>query len=163
VVLALFEQLSADYATQAALMAPGPWRHRFLFVLKTSLSVLAPERDQLAAFTSAIGDPERGLFTPASAAMRRRVQAVFVQAVEGASDAPRPTESAALGRVLYLVHVVVILWWLLDKSRGQHVTSKFLSMLERLLPVASLTYRLPPARSFICELDALVQEGLFGE
>src|SRR5882672_6344874 len=41
VVLALYDDLSAQYAARASEMRLGPWRERFLFALKTSLSVLA--------------------------------------------------------------------------------------------------------------------------
>src|SRR4051812_2604385 len=34
VVLALYDELSAEYAARATEMEPGPWRARFLFALK---------------------------------------------------------------------------------------------------------------------------------
>jgi AcrR family transcriptional regulator len=61
VVLALYENLSAEYAARAANMTAGPWRDRFMFALQTSLGVLARERATLAALTSIlIGDSEDG-------------------------------------------------------------------------------------------------------
>src|SRR6266850_3592697 len=39
VITALHDELSADYARQAADMPPGKWRDRFVFALKTSLHV----------------------------------------------------------------------------------------------------------------------------
>src|SRR5215210_620354 len=40
VVLALYDELSSEYARQAGEMPPGRWRDRFIFALKTSLHVL---------------------------------------------------------------------------------------------------------------------------
>src|SRR5687767_15072759 len=45
IVLALYEELSAEYADQAAEMPAGRWRSRFSFALNTSLGVLAPHRN----------------------------------------------------------------------------------------------------------------------
>src|SRR5688572_33220382 len=49
VVLALYDDLSAEYAMRASKTKPGPWRERFLFALETSLEVLGRELDTLAA------------------------------------------------------------------------------------------------------------------
>ena len=40
VVIALYDELSADYARQAEAMAPGKWKDRFVFALTTSLRAL---------------------------------------------------------------------------------------------------------------------------
>ncbi|MGH7529546.1 MAG: TetR/AcrR family transcriptional regulator [Gemmatimonadales bacterium] len=164
VVLALYDELSADYAARASRMKGGPWRARFLFALKTSLGVLATQRETLAALTPVlVGDGSEGLFAPATAFSRRRVQTVFHEAVQGASDAPEPDDTAALGRLLYIVHLAVILWWLLDKSEGQRTTTRLIAMLERVLPITALPLRLEHARKFIRAADVLCREGLFGE
>src|SRR5688572_28407763 len=124
VVLALYDELSAGYATRAADLRPGRWRDRFLDALRASLEVLGPHRVPLAALAPVlVGDAEEGLFAPRTAFSRLRVQAVFVQAVVGATDAPRGPLSPALGRLLYLTHLGVVLWWLLDKSPGQRATT----------------------------------------
>jgi AcrR family transcriptional regulator len=164
VVLALYDDLSAQYAARASKMEPGPWRTRFLFAVETSLAVLTRQRATLAALTPVlVGDPAEGLFASATAFSRQRVQAVFHQAVLGASDAPEAEDAAALGRLLYVVHLSVILWWLLDKSPKQRATTELMAMIERLLPVASLALRLGPARAFVRAADVLCREGLFGE
>src|SRR4051812_10429637 len=63
VVIALYDELSADYLSQAAEMPPGRWRDRFVFALKTSLDVLRPHRVALRALTPVlVGDPEDGIF-----------------------------------------------------------------------------------------------------
>src|SRR5439155_26789860 len=49
VILAFYDELSADYAARAASMPSGRWRDRFLFALRTSLDVLEPHRRILSA------------------------------------------------------------------------------------------------------------------
>src|SRR5258708_13903150 len=63
IVIALYDELSTDYARQAADMQPGKWRDRFIFALKTSLRVLEPHRVPLRALAPVlVGDPDEGVF-----------------------------------------------------------------------------------------------------
>ena len=164
VVLALYDELSADYATEAAGMPAGRWRERFLYALNTSLAVLAPHRQTLAALVPVlVGDAHEGLFAPNTAFSRRRVQAVFVAAVTGARDAPRGALGEALGRLLYLVHLAVLLWWLLDKSPQQRATQALLALLGRALRLAAPALRIPGVSALVIAGDALVREALFGD
>lgn len=160
-VLALYDELSADYVREAAAMPPGKWRDRFAFALKASLRVLAPHRVALRALIPVlIGDRDEGIFAASTAFSRRRVQEVFERALLEASDAPKPPLADALGRVLYLAHLGVLLWWLLDRSPKQRATSALVSLAEQILPAASVALRLPALRRFVVSLDELMREGL---
>jgi AcrR family transcriptional regulator len=163
VVIALYDELSSDYARQAAEMPAGKWRDRFIFALKTSLHVLKPHMPALRALTPIlVGDPREGIFAASTAFSRLRVQQVFEHAVTQSTDAPRQPLAEALGRLLYLVHLAVLLWWLLDKSSNQRATAALVSLTQQLLPSAALTLRVPPVRRFVISVDELLREGLFG-
>lgn len=164
VVLALYDDLSAQYAARALDMPSGRWRDRFLFALRASLAVLDEHRETLAGLVPVlIGDPDEGVFSPSTAFSRRRVQAAFEDAVAGARDAPLPDDARALGRVLYLVHLAVLLFWLLDRTARQSATSGLLAVLEGALPIAAVTLRVPRALRLVRAADALVGQALFGE
>jgi hypothetical protein len=90
------------------------------------------------------------------------VQPVFEDAVAGATDAPKQPLAAALGRLLYLIHMAVLLWWLFDKSPRQRATSALVTLTEQLLPSAALALRVPPVRRFVIAVDELMREALFG-
>jgi AcrR family transcriptional regulator len=163
VILALYDELSADFARQAGTMNPGKWRGRFIFALKTSLRTLAPHRVALCALIPVlVGDPHDGVFAAGTAFSRERVLRVFEEAVSRAADAPQPALAAALGRLLYLVHLAVLLWWLLDKTPKQRATAALVGLTDQLLPSAALTLRLPPIRRFVIAMDELIREALFG-
>ena len=163
VVIALYDELSAAYVHQAAEMPSGRWRERFQFALRCSVDVLRPHRLALRALTPVlVGDPDEGIFSASTAFSRLRVQQVFEEAVAGASDAPKKPLANALGRLLYLVHLCVLLWWLLDRSPNQRATDALLTLTEQLLPSASLTLRFPPVRKFVISFDGLVRDALFG-
>ena len=164
VITALHDELSAEYARQADGMPAGKWRDRVIFALRASLQVLAPHRVVLRALIPVlVGDPNDGVFAEGTSFARRRVQLVFEEAVLGATDAPKPPIAAALGRMFYLVHLAVLLWWLLDKSAKQKATTALVSLTQQLLPSAALTIRFPPVRRFVLSVDELIREALFGE
>ncbi len=145
-------------------MKTGKWRDRFMFALTTSLQVLSPHRSTLAALVPVlIGDVNEGLFTPATAFSRRRVHKVFHDAVVGATDAPRAEITAALGRLLYLAHLAIILWWLLDKSPRQRATTSLIALVRKVLPASALMLRLPRARACMVDGDKLFREALFDD
>lgn len=162
VVLALYDDLSAEYAEAAARMPRGRWRDRFLFALRTSLDVLDPHRRTLSALVPVlVGDAEHGLFSPSTAFSRLRVQQAFQDAVLGATDAPRREIAGALGRLLYLLHLAVLLWWLLDKSPGQRATKGLVTLVEQTMPSAALALRFRPVGRLLRTGDVLFGEAMF--
>jgi AcrR family transcriptional regulator len=163
VVMALYDELSSEYARRAAPLPTGRWRERFLFALETSLDVLEPHRVALRALTPIlVGDPEEGILSAGTAFSRMRVQHVFEQAVVHSTDTPKRPLAEALARLLYLVHLAVLLWWLLDKSRNQRATAALVSLTRQLLPSAAIALRLPLIRKLLIAFDGLVAEALFG-
>jgi AcrR family transcriptional regulator len=155
--------LRTEYGRHATEMPSGKWRDRFIFALTTSLHVLHPHKTALRALTPVlVGDPQEGIFAEGTAFSRLRVQRVFEQAVTEAADAPKPPLAEALGRLLYLVHLTVLLWWLLDKSPNQRATTALVSLTRQLLPSAALALRVPPVRRFVVSVDELIREALFG-
>jgi AcrR family transcriptional regulator len=163
VLMALYDELSADFEREAFGMPEGRWADRVVFALATSLRVLAPHRVALRGLIPVlVGDADEGVFSESSAFSRRRVQGVFEAAVGGASDAPKPPLADAVGRLLYLVHLLVLLWWLLDRSPHQRATSALVSLSRQILSSVAIALRLPPLRRFVTSLDALVREALLG-
>jgi hypothetical protein len=108
-----------------------------------------------------LGD-EDGLFAEPTAFSRRRVEQVFVGAVANASDAPGGKLAEALGRLLYLLHLAVILWWLFDKSEKQRATDGLILLIQKILPSFAVALLLPQMRSFVRSADELVQQALLG-
>lgn len=161
VVFALYEELSARYSDAVAAMPTGRWRERFVFALRTSLEVLRPHRRTLAALVPVlVGDAEHGLFSRGTSSSRLRVQESFDRAVVEATDAPRAQIAAPLGRLLYLLHLAVLLWWLLDQSPGQRATGGLVALIERSLPSAVLAMRLPPVKRLLRTGDDLFRDAL---
>ena len=161
VVLALYNDLSAKFAEQASDIPPGKWRERFIFALETSLDVLGPHRVTLRALAPVmVGDREEGVFAASTTFSRDRVLVVFQRAAVEATDAPKRLLAESLGRLLYLVHLGVLLWWLLDRSASQRATRALIDLLRQILPSAALTLHLKVTRNFILTADSLFEEAL---
>jgi AcrR family transcriptional regulator len=162
VVMTLYDELSAELVTRAEGMPAGSWTKRFMFALTASLGVLAPHREVLSALVPIlVGDPSQGLFSASTAFSRFRVQGVFVEAVKSASDSPRGGVADALGRLLYLVQLAVILWWLLDRSPGQAATGGLVALIGQTLRPFAPALRLPMARRVVTRGDELVRAALY--
>ena len=161
VVLALYDQLSARFVAQCALPEAG-WRPRFEAALDGSLAALAPHRALLAELVPVlVGDRQQGLFAPSTAFSRARVEGVFVAAVRDAR--PPGVAPADLGRALYLLHLGVVLFWLLDRSPGQAATAEVRRLLRRGLVPLGLGLRLPGAAAVVTRLASAVTAGLFDD
>ena len=107
-----------------------------------------------------VGDAEEGVFAESTAFSRVRVQTAFQSAVVDATDAPKGSLAEPVGRLLYLLHLGVILWWLLDRSPGQRATTALVALFRKILPSAALALHLRPVRGFVQSADALFGEAL---
>jgi hypothetical protein len=86
-----------------------------------------------------------------------------VRGVAASPSARASSQAFAMSMLLYVVHLAVILWWLLDKSPKQRATTRLVAMLAGGLPVASLALRLDPARALLRAADVIARQSLFGE
>ena len=121
---------------------------------------LAPHRDVLRAIAPMlVMDPERGVLGASTGFSRERVEGVFHDAVRYADDAP-DSGAGALGRMLYLAHLAVLLFSLLDRSDDARATERLLALFAELAPFAAIALRFDLARSFVTRLDAIVRDAL---
>lgn len=161
VVLALYDALSEAFARELDAMPSARWRERFVFALELSLHVMGPHRVTLRALAPVmIGSTEDGVFAGNAVSSRDRVMKAFQQTVTGASDAPDGALAESLGRLLYLGHLCVILWWLLDRTPNQRATRALVVLIGQILPSVALTLRLRPVSDFVQSADSLFQDAL---
>ena len=162
ILWALYEHLSSEYV-ETITLEPGKWRDRFMIALRHSLSVLTPHREAIVALVPTLVDREMGVLSAATSVARDRVSGVFLQSVVQADDAPPEPVASALGRVLYMAHLGVVLWWSLDQSGGQHTTDKITHLISNLLPLFSISLITPPVRKIVLQIDDLVGEAFWAQ
>ena len=160
----LYDELSGVYVERSTEMPAGKWRDRAVFAMTTSLKTLGPHRSTLKAVVGLLmGDSTMGLFSPGASFSRNRVHGVFLRAVTDASDAPAAEIGQALSNVLYVAHLGVILWWLLDRSEGQRATEGLIGLMTPLLAKGALMLWLPGVGPALRSADGLIRRGLYGE
>jgi AcrR family transcriptional regulator len=164
-VLELYEGLTEDFLKATTSLSDAAWPVRAIAALRASLEVLGPHRESLRALLGTTTIEREGpLLVPGRALPHARVEARFarfVEAVTGALDAPEDGER--LGRSLYLVHLVVLLFWLLDRSPRQVATGRALSLLERCAPLISEAANNPAVVALAAEVGKILELGVLGE
>ena len=157
--LELAEQLEA--ATQAK---PLPLADGFASALRMKLRLCAPHREALGALFAA-SLTQQGVVSVVgkrAAPVRERVRTVFARVVDSASDLPAvdATQRRAIVSVLYGIHLLVVLAWLVD-ARGSAARYIRLSRdaIARVMPLLAL----PPVRDTLeraaREIDSFLEGG----
>lgn len=131
---ALYERLAGALCEEAADLPAGTVAARFEAVMRAKLALLEPHRRALVALSARAIDPEAraGVLGKSTEVVRSRVGGVFWLAVSGADDAPGPEEAARLARLLYGVHLALILLFLQD-PKGR-MAFRTLEMISTALP-----------------------------
>ena len=124
---------------------------------------LEPDSRRPVRSADSLTDGSRRLHAGIKDFSRTRVQGAFQEAVVGATDAPNRPLAESLGRLLYLAHLGVILWWLLDRSPQQRATKALVALIRQMLPSATLILHVRSVRGFVRAADALFQEALLGQ
>ncbi len=159
-VLALYARLTGTFRERIEQLPPGPWSDRAMAAMRASLDVLGPHRDTLGVLLGAMfhrrGD---GIYVP-WAANQAAVRDEFVRAVEQSENAP--AGAVELGEALYLAHLGVLLFWLLDRSEAQQATDRLVAWAEGLVPWAGMVLTAPfvqqPARALV----QIIRDGIYG-
>lgn len=160
-LLRLYEERSQAYALEVRNLPPGSWQLRVTRATELSLAALAPWRSSLQAVLGVlVGPGDDGLFGSNTLTSRQRVMAAFEVAVQE-SDSP-PRCGRALSRVVYVLHLGVVLFYLLDRSSGQGASLA----LQRWIPwtALALLVRAPGVGPRVEALAQILDDGFgFGE
>jgi AcrR family transcriptional regulator len=161
-VMALYDELSTGFAASCERLPEGKWPARVRHTLDASLAVLRPHRDLLASVLPVLlADREHGLLSREAHGSRSMVRDVFERAVVHASRPP--SEAAALGRLMYLAHLGIILWWVLDRSTAQRATGTLVQMLQSMSGIAATMVKVPGVAGALVQFDQLATEALYDD
>jgi len=132
--VALYLRLAEELAAEPLLA--GTVGERFVQVICHKLALMEPRRATLMALFATAFDPKSaaGVLSPDTQRIREIVYGVVLDAVQGAT--PPPAESERLARVLYGVHLGLVLLWTQDRT-GDSVNAA-LAMVAEMLPLAAM-------------------------
>jgi pyoverdine/dityrosine biosynthesis protein Dit1/AcrR family transcriptional regulator len=130
--LTLYDRLASALEEWAADMPAGTVSQRFEAAMRRKLELLEPHRAALRALAVRALDPtaRAHVLGPTTEVVRSKVAGVFWLAVCGASDAPSPGEGARLARMLYALHLLLVLLFLQDADAGGATTRDAITLLR---------------------------------
>ncbi len=143
-VLALYEQCTVELEEEVFALPSGPLAKRFAAAMEADLRHKTLHRETMGALFSAGLAPnsEVAVLGDGVGHIRNRVWGIFRQVAVGASDAPKPKQIDDLATLFYAAHLLMVLFWLQDRSPGQTKTRELLTfaeeMIGRLRPVLGL-------------------------
>jgi AcrR family transcriptional regulator len=151
IVLAFYERLAADLAAEVQALPSLPLAARFERMMQLMLIRLTPYRLLLGVIAGAALLPHSRLAVLGDSTLpiQRQVGQTFRSLVTGAADVPNTALVNDLTTVLYVGHLLFLLFWLHDRSPQARATHELLTLSCSLLALGRRLLRFPPiAKSF---------------
>ncbi len=158
--LALYERLAGELEAFVPDMPSGSVSERFAATMHAKINLLQAQRSTLLAlFSKALNPANRlGILADETARIRSRVAAIFRTLVQGADNAPSGDEIERWGRMLYGLHLAIILVWTQDRSEKERATAAAIKLASTLIGSMRLLQSLPPMQAFQRQFDELFSQ-----
>ena len=132
----------------------GTVAERFEQAMVAKLDQVSSHRDPLAALLSRALDPNSPISAlgEGTAAVREKMGGVFLEVVQGASDAPAEKQARELGNVLYALHLAILLYWFHDRTPEARATRELVGSARETLRYLRPVLRLPPMSRVLSRL-----------
>ena len=134
-VVAVYEQCSEDLAHEIEALGPATIAKRYAQTVRANFERLSPYREAFGAITGIALNPssEAGVLSDRMAYLRRRTWGLFRQVLAGAKDSPPVRDLDSFTTLLYAAYLLLMLFWIQDKSEGQQNTERLLRFAEETL------------------------------
>ena len=157
-VLALYGELAAQTAAQVERLPAGTIAERFYHIMVHKLGQVTPYRDTLGALFGAAMNPKSDIAVLGdnTAIIRQRMTNVFRAAIIGARDALKEPQAMQMARLIYSAHLLILLFWLYDRTPGQRATDDLVKFMRDTMTLARPFLVLPPVARSLERLAAIV-------
>ena len=162
-ILALYQRLAQDLEEEVRALPPSPMAARFARAIESCLRRLTPHREALGALF-AVGlapDSEVAVLGEGASGVRSVVWRVYREVVRGAADKPRPRQQDQIATLFYAAHLLLVLFWLQDRTPSQRATGDLLKFTEETLGRLRPVLGLPPVARPLTRL-ARILAPMFG-
>ncbi len=162
-VLAFYERCALQLEEEIAALPAGKLADRLERAHRADLERIAPYRAAFGAMFGVALDPagEAAVLGERVAHIRERIWRVFHTVITGASDAPRQRQAVELATVLYAAHLLLVLFWLQDRTPGQRSTEDIIRLSRHLAGRLRPALMLPFTARLLTRLAAAMNP-LFG-
>jgi len=140
----------------------GQMADRYYQVLEYAFTDLHPYRYALMALFGVAMRPDSGisLMGTDNNPISQQLSDGYYQLVIGSKDSLRSPKAEQMGVVLYTFHMLILLFWLYDRSENQASTQKLLGFVHELFKMVRPMFMLPVIPQAIAKLSAIVMPNL---
>src|SRR5579883_2288091 len=131
-VVAVYEQCSEDLTNEVQTLPGTTIAKRFVQTVRANFERLGPYRDSFGAISGVALNPhsDAGVLSERMGYLRTRVWQIFRQVLAGAKDAPNERDIDHLTTLFYAAYLLMMLFWVQDRSPEQENTAKLLKFTE---------------------------------
>lgn len=157
-LLELYNRLTEGCAAEVAALPRGPMGVRFANAMNGTINRLQPHRDTLGSLF-AVGltaKSEMAVLGDRASVVRLRMWRLFFEVVAGSSDAPREKQREQMATLLYSAHLLIVLFWLQDRSKDQVKTQQLLAFTQKVFRRFRTAMKLPVFGGLVKELSEVL-------
>jgi AcrR family transcriptional regulator len=158
IIMSLYQDYIESLIAYIDDLPPGQMADRYTQVLEKTIQILHPHRRALMALFGVAMHPESGisLMGTDDNPISRRMSQGYHQLVLQSDDALRQPKAEQMGVVLYTFHMLVMLFWLYDRSNQQSSTVKLIGFVHELFKMLRPMFFLPVIPQAIAKLSRIV-------
>ena len=159
ILLALYDQHIASIEAKTDALPPGQLADRYHQSLKHTLQNMSTERAAMQAlFGEALADD--AAFDLMRGQTAERLSRAYHRLVLESEDALREPKALELGIALYTFHMLVVIFWLYDRSPDQASTKRLVNLVHELFKLLRPLFLLPMIPQGIARLSEIVMPEL---
>jgi AcrR family transcriptional regulator len=153
-VIALYERLVSELEEEASHLSQGTLADRVVAIMRADLRRCEPYRGAFAALAGIGLMPGSAVAVLGEQAtpVRSRVWHVYFEVVSGATDGMKGDQAEEFTTLIYAAHLLLVLFWLQDRTKGQRATQDLLDLGHDVLGRFRFFLRLPQVRSLMNRL-----------
>ncbi len=163
-VLAHYHALSEEYLARLESLPPASMADLFRTAMQIKLQQITPFRESTSALFSAMMTPNSrvAVLGDNTADIRDETMQAFMSLLGKATDAPREPQAEQIALIFYSAHLLVILFWLYDRTPKCRATADLLDFAHDVLQLLRPVLILPPVAKSLARLTTIL-EPVFGK
>lgn len=162
IVMALYCECVDELVVYMESLETGQLADRYHDVLKQMVNMLTPHRFAMMALFGVAMRPDSdiSLMGTDNNPISKQLSNGYRQLVLGSQDTLREPKATQLGVVLYTFHMLILLFWLYDRSDEQASSYKLLNFVHELFKMLRPMFFLPMIPQAIAKLSQIVMPSL---
>jgi AcrR family transcriptional regulator len=162
-VIALYEQLAEETLAYAHTLPFGTLADRYHALMQHKMAQVKPHRAALAAMFGAVMRPDVEVSVWGNRPLEGRdhMLEAFTLIVKDASDKPQEPLASSMGMLFYCFHLLLLLFWLYDRTPEAQATMKLLTFMQEALKLVRPMLLMPLIAKAMMKLAAILAQ-VFG-